>query len=84
MKISICKEENVYAEKPGAFSPFHPKRMIETMMDTRVIDSLSAPPHEWIKVKDAGIDMYSFFLYSKDRWVDPVMKAFIETVSKPS
>lgn len=37
-----------------------------------------------IKVKDAGIDMYSFFLYNKDRWVDPVMKAFIETVSEPS
>ena len=32
-------------------------------------------------VKDIGVDMYSFFLCSKDRWINPVMQAFIDVVN---
>lgn len=34
-----------------------------------------------IDVKDIGVDMYSFFLCSKDRWINPVMQAFIDVVN---
>lgn len=37
-----------------------------------------------INVRDIGVDMYSFFLCSKDRWINPVMQAFIDIVNKQS
>jgi len=36
-----------------------------------------------INAKDVGVNMYSFFLCSKDRWINPVMQAFIDIVNKP-
>lgn len=36
-----------------------------------------------IDVKDIGVDMYSFFLCSRDRWINPVMQAFIDIVNRP-
>lgn len=35
-----------------------------------------------IDVKDIDVDMYSFFLCSRDRWINPVMQAFIDIVNK--
>ncbi|MST51975.1 LysR family transcriptional regulator [Clostridiales Family XIII bacterium WCA-MUC-591-APC-3H] len=35
-----------------------------------------------IDVKDINVDMYSFFLCSRDRWINPVMQAFIDIVNK--
>ena len=37
-----------------------------------------------INVKDVGVDMYSFFLCNKNRWINPVMQAFIDIVSSAS
>ena len=36
-----------------------------------------------INVRDVSVDMYSFILCSKDRWINPVMQAFIDIVSNP-
>jgi len=36
-----------------------------------------------INAKDVDVNMYSFFLCSKDRWINPVMQAFIDIVNKP-
>jgi len=36
-----------------------------------------------INARDVGVNMYSFFLCSKDRWINPVMQAFIDIVNKP-
>ena len=35
-----------------------------------------------IDVKDIGVDMYSFFLCSRDRWINPVMQAFIDVLCR--
>ena len=34
-----------------------------------------------IDAKDIGVDMYSFYLCSRDRWIDPAMQAFIDVVN---
>ena len=36
-----------------------------------------------VDVRDTGIEMYSFFLCSRDRWIDPAMQAFIDVVNRP-
>ena len=36
-----------------------------------------------INVRDVGVEMYSFFLCSKDRWINPVMQTFIDIVNRP-
>ena len=35
-----------------------------------------------IRTKDVGVDMYAFLLCSKDRWLNPVMQAFIDIVNE--
>ena len=30
-----------------------------------------------LKTEGIDIDLYSYFIYSKDRWINPVMKEFI-------
>ena len=30
-----------------------------------------------LDISDMGIELYSYFIYSKDRWINPVMKEFI-------
>ena len=37
-----------------------------------------------IDVRDIGVDMYSFYLCSRDRWINPVMQAFLDIVNQAS
>ena len=34
-----------------------------------------------INVKDIGVDLYSFYLCSRNRWINPVMQAFLDIVN---